>query len=181
MDIPPLSIKCQVCVTQFPDDFYPLPHMSHVTYFMNGALLTISCYLQQFLICFSFADIAKVLFAFALQVDFVLLGGDLFHHNKPSHATIHRCLALLRKYCLGDREFKFDLVSDQVINFPHSCVSAYVLVAIVPNGWHYTRAYYIRFFWEGGCDSVLFTTVLGCFMCLLCSCKTTDILPQVTW
>lgn len=37
------------------------------------------------------------------KVDLILLGGDLFHDNKPSPKCVHRCLALLRRYCMGDR------------------------------------------------------------------------------
>lgn len=38
-----------------------------------------------------------------MEVDFLLLGGDLFHENKPSKATMHRCMTLLRTYCFGDK------------------------------------------------------------------------------
>jgi len=36
-------------------------------------------------------------------VDFVLLGGDLFHENKPSRHCMQQTIELLRKYCLGDK------------------------------------------------------------------------------
>ncbi|XP_054548931.1 double-strand break repair protein MRE11 isoform X3 [Talpa occidentalis] len=51
------------------------------------------------------------------EVDFILLGGDLFHENKPSRRTLHTCLELLRKYCMGDRPVQFDILSDQSVNF----------------------------------------------------------------
>ncbi|GAQ82724.1 DNA repair exonuclease MRE11 [Klebsormidium nitens] len=51
------------------------------------------------------------------QVDFVLLGGDLFHENKPSRMTLVRCIEILRKYCLGDKPVGFQVVSDQSVNF----------------------------------------------------------------
>ncbi|XP_060016217.1 double-strand break repair protein MRE11 isoform X4 [Lagenorhynchus albirostris] len=51
------------------------------------------------------------------DVDFILLGGDLFHENKPSRKTIHNCLELLRKYCMGDRPVQFEIISDQSVNF----------------------------------------------------------------
>lgn len=51
------------------------------------------------------------------SVDFVLLGGDLFHDNKPSRKTIHRTMELLREYCLGDRPVKVNVLSDQSLNF----------------------------------------------------------------
>lgn len=37
------------------------------------------------------------------EVDFILLGGDLFHDTKPSQVTLLKCVELLRKYCLGSR------------------------------------------------------------------------------
>ena len=37
------------------------------------------------------------------EVDFILLGGDMFHENKPSRKTIHGVMALLRQHCMGDR------------------------------------------------------------------------------
>ncbi|EDV26195.1 uncharacterized protein TRIADDRAFT_24372, partial [Trichoplax adhaerens] len=50
-------------------------------------------------------------------VDFVLLGGDLFHENKPSRATLHGCIEILRKYCLGDKPCQVEFLSDQSVNF----------------------------------------------------------------
>ncbi|XP_035121128.1 double-strand break repair protein MRE11 isoform X3 [Callithrix jacchus] len=54
------------------------------------------------------------------EVDFILLGGDLFHENKPSRKTLHTCLELLRKYCMGDRPVQFEILSDQSVNFGFS-------------------------------------------------------------
>lgn len=53
------------------------------------------------------------------DVDFILLGGDLFHENKPSRSILHGTLALLRKYCMGDKPIQFEFVSDQSVNFEH--------------------------------------------------------------
>ena len=53
------------------------------------------------------------------QVDMILLGGDLFHDNKPSRKTVHRTLSLFRKYCLGDKESHLEFVSDPAVNFQH--------------------------------------------------------------
>ena len=52
------------------------------------------------------------------SVDFVLLGGDLFHENKPSRPTFYRALRLLRRYVLGDKAVELELVSDGRRNFP---------------------------------------------------------------
>ncbi|EHB07145.1 Double-strand break repair protein MRE11A [Heterocephalus glaber] len=54
------------------------------------------------------------------EVDFILLGGDLFHENKPSRKTLHSCLELFRKYCMGDRPVQFEIISDQSVNFGFS-------------------------------------------------------------
>lgn len=55
----------------------------------------------------------------ALQVDFILLGGDLFHENKPSRSTLVKTIEILRRYCLNDQPVKFQVVSDQTVNFPN--------------------------------------------------------------
>ncbi|KAM9853846.1 double-strand break repair protein MRE11 [Aulostomus maculatus] len=51
------------------------------------------------------------------QVDFILLGGDLFHDNKPSRRCLHSCITMLRKYCMGDSPIQFNILSDQTVNF----------------------------------------------------------------
>ncbi|XP_006628191.1 double-strand break repair protein MRE11 [Lepisosteus oculatus] len=54
------------------------------------------------------------------EVDFILLGGDLFHDNKPSRKTLHSCMEILRRYCMGDRPILFEILSDQAVNFSNS-------------------------------------------------------------
>ncbi|KAM9318996.1 double-strand break repair protein MRE11 [Pholidichthys leucotaenia] len=51
------------------------------------------------------------------QVDFILLGGDLFHENKPSRRCLHTCITMFRQYCMGDAPVKFNILSDQKVNF----------------------------------------------------------------
>lgn len=51
------------------------------------------------------------------QVDFILLGGDLFHDNKPTRRCLHNCITMLRKYCMGDTPIHFNILSDQTVNF----------------------------------------------------------------
>ncbi|XP_021905827.1 double-strand break repair protein MRE11 isoform X2 [Carica papaya] len=51
------------------------------------------------------------------QVDFLLLGGDLFHENKPSRSTLVKTIEILRRHCLNDRPVQFQVVSDQTVNF----------------------------------------------------------------
>ncbi|RQM16902.1 hypothetical protein DD237_002756 [Peronospora effusa] len=53
------------------------------------------------------------------KVDLLLLGGDLFHENKPSRRTLYETMRLLRTYCMGDKAVKFQIVSDQSVNFPN--------------------------------------------------------------
>jgi len=53
-----------------------------------------------------------------MDADMVLLGGDLFHDNKPSRNTIVKAMRILKKYCLNDRPVSFQVLSDQNVNFP---------------------------------------------------------------
>lgn len=54
------------------------------------------------------------------QVDFLLLGGDLFHENKPSRTTLVKAIEILRRHCLNDKPVQFQVVSDQTVNFQNS-------------------------------------------------------------
>ncbi|XP_013792884.2 double-strand break repair protein MRE11-like [Limulus polyphemus] len=54
------------------------------------------------------------------NVDIILLGGDLFHDNKPSRKTLHTCMQLLRKYCMGDKPVNIEFLSDQSENFKYN-------------------------------------------------------------
>ncbi|KAK3271505.1 meiotic recombination, partial [Cymbomonas tetramitiformis] len=51
------------------------------------------------------------------NVDCVLLGGDLFHENKPSRYTLVRTIEILRKHCLSDSPIGLQVLSDQSQNF----------------------------------------------------------------
>lgn len=51
------------------------------------------------------------------NADCILLGGDLFHENKPSRKSLQRCMDLLRKYCLGPREVNFEFLSEPNVIF----------------------------------------------------------------
>lgn len=50
-------------------------------------------------------------------VDLVLLGGDLFHDNKPSRSTIVRAIDILSRYALSDKPVQFQVLSNQAQNF----------------------------------------------------------------
>ncbi|KAJ3625365.1 hypothetical protein Zmor_004289 [Zophobas morio] len=52
------------------------------------------------------------------KVDMLLLGGDLFHDNKPSRWTLYKTMELMREYCLGERPCFLEILSDQSVNFP---------------------------------------------------------------
>ncbi|KAF9107025.1 Double-strand break repair protein mre11a [Mortierella sp. AM989] len=67
----------------------------------------------------SFAAFEEILaLASESEVDMILLGGDLFHENKPSRKTMHITTKLLRKYCLGDKPVSLEFLSDPLDNFP---------------------------------------------------------------
>ena len=53
-----------------------------------------------------------------IQVDLILLAGDLFHENKPSRESLYRTAALLRKYTLGDRPVQIELLSNPMESKP---------------------------------------------------------------
>ena len=56
----------------------------------------------------------------AEQVDFILLGGDLFHENKPSRDCLTRCQRLFKEHCFGSKPIEFEIISDENLNFNHS-------------------------------------------------------------
>ena len=58
------------------------------------------------------------------KADALLLGGDIFHDNKPSRPTIVRTLELLRKYCMNDNPVNIQVLSDQAGNFSRCAGSA---------------------------------------------------------
>ena len=51
------------------------------------------------------------------NADFLLLGGDSFHENKPTRDTVYRSISSLRKYCLGNADVNIKMVSDGLKNF----------------------------------------------------------------
>ncbi|XP_065343717.1 double-strand break repair protein MRE11 [Cloeon dipterum] len=54
------------------------------------------------------------------KVDFVLLGGDLFHDGKPSVNCLSRCMDLLNRYCMGHGEVNINVLSDPAEIFSFS-------------------------------------------------------------
>lgn len=52
-------------------------------------------------------------------VDIVVLGGDLFHENKPSRSAEIKCLQILRNHVLGDRPVQVEYLSDPMVDFNH--------------------------------------------------------------
>lgn len=53
------------------------------------------------------------------EVDFILLGGDLFDHNVPSPQCLQKCISLLRKYTMGDKPITVSFDSNPEENFKH--------------------------------------------------------------
>jgi len=49
--------------------------------------------------------------------DMVVLGGDLFHDNKPSRRTMHLAQNVFKKHVFGDGPVNIKVVSDQALNF----------------------------------------------------------------
>ncbi|AYU80079.1 putative endo/exonuclease Mre11 [Leishmania infantum JPCM5] len=68
----------------------------------------------------SFTTFEEVLRAARTEhdVDAMLLGGDLFHENKPSLGCLVRACSLFRKYVFGNKAVPFSLLSDPATNFP---------------------------------------------------------------
>lgn len=47
----------------------------------------------------------------------VLLGGDLFHDNKPSRKSMYQVMRSLRMNCLGEKPCELEILSDPSTNF----------------------------------------------------------------
>jgi double-strand break repair protein MRE11 len=56
---------------------------------------------------YAFEEICKV--SKSENVDFLLLGGDLFHHHNPSKKTIIRASNILQNHVYGQKNHKFDV------------------------------------------------------------------------
>ncbi|CAK8680453.1 unnamed protein product [Clavelina lepadiformis] len=57
------------------------------------------------------------------NVDFILLGGDLFHKSQPTISTLLRTMNIFAKYCLGDGASKIEILCERNANFGHSSLS----------------------------------------------------------
>jgi len=53
------------------------------------------------------------------EVDMVLLGGDLFHENKPTRQAEIKCVQILRNHVLGDRPIQMEYLSDPSVDYAH--------------------------------------------------------------
>ncbi|PIK46425.1 putative double-strand break repair protein MRE11A [Apostichopus japonicus] len=54
------------------------------------------------------------------KVDMILLGGDLFHHNKPARYFRYHCMRLLKQYCQRDEPSPIEIIPhpDETSSFP---------------------------------------------------------------
>lgn len=52
-----------------------------------------------------------------MQADLVLLGGDLFHDNNPSRATLGRAIDIISQKCLDNAPIRIRVLSDHAQNF----------------------------------------------------------------
>ena len=57
----------------------------------------------------AFEEVFKI--ATERNVDLVLLGGDIFHHNKPSKRTVCKTIEILRRYCLNNKKLTFKVLN----------------------------------------------------------------------
>ncbi|KAJ2811162.1 meiotic recombination [Coemansia furcata] len=58
------------------------------------------------------------------KVDMVLLGGDLFHDNKPSRKCLHQALTVFKENCLGSDPVSLEYLSDPAVDFAsNGCVN----------------------------------------------------------
>ncbi|KAK4651153.1 meiotic recombination [Podospora pseudocomata] len=71
----------------------------------------------------TFDEIMQI--AKAQDVDMVLLGGDLFHDNKPSRKSMYQVIQSLRKNCLGMKPCELEFLSDpqEVFGASTGCVN----------------------------------------------------------
>ncbi|KAJ2077668.1 meiotic recombination [Coemansia sp. RSA 988] len=51
------------------------------------------------------------------KADMVLLGGDLFHDNKPSRKCLYQTMAMLRQNCMGEDPVAIEYLSDPEVDF----------------------------------------------------------------
>ncbi|VEL27153.1 unnamed protein product [Protopolystoma xenopodis] len=69
----------------------------------------------------SFITFEEILsMASRLEVDLILLAGDLFHDSRPSLGTLNEAMRLIRLYCSGERPISFELLSEARENFAHT-------------------------------------------------------------
>ena len=63
----------------------------------------------------------------------MLLGGDLFHDNKPSRTTLVRAMEILSKYCLKPKPIAFKVLSDEAKAFVsgYACTPAQSFLSVL--------------------------------------------------
>ena len=73
------------------------------------------------------------------QVDFVLLGGDLFHDNHPSRGALVRAMRTLADNCLNDKPVRFQVCVGKH-TYQTARTPAYAREKVLA-GWRQTRVW----------------------------------------
>ena len=66
------------------------------------------------------------------NVDFVLLGGDLFHDLNPSQKSLYRCLTILKERIFGDKQIEYQTFwEDQAPNYSNENMNISLPIFII--------------------------------------------------
>lgn len=88
-------------------------------------------------------------------MDFLLLGGNLFHENKPSNSTLVKAIEILRHYCMNDRPVQFQVISDQAgslqnryNNLSLNIIYISQLLLVLNSIFHLLAIHQVKRFWQ---------------------------------
>lgn len=67
-----------------------------------------------------------------LNVDFLLLGGDLFHDLNPSQESLYKCLKILKEKIFGDKQIDYETFwEDQAPNYSNENMNISLPIFII--------------------------------------------------